>query len=138
MSKKSWNNGTRELEKIAGAVIFNERYDPNDKAYNRTPEEQKEIDDKIAGFNKNTEEYHEKNPYADPLRRHRRKDLEAEDAEGSNIDQVTALTTRVSENIAQLESLMDSEEVVDDDDLSIGAAATNALENLKAMLNSIV
>jgi|TARA_R110002167_G_scaffold321702_1_gene527595 hypothetical protein len=33
---------------------------------------------------------------------------------------------------------MDSEEMVDDDDLSIGAAATNALENLKAMLNNIV
>ena len=68
MSKKSWNNGTRELEKIAGAVIFNERYDPNDKAYNRTSEEQKEINKKKDTYEKNSEEYHKENPYVDPLR----------------------------------------------------------------------
>jgi len=61
-----------------------------------------------------------------------------EDAEGSNIDQVEALTASISDGIIQLARLMDSEEMVDDDDLSIGAAATNALENLKAMLNNIV
>ena len=62
----------------------------------------------------------------------------SEDAEGSNIDQVEALTASISDGIIQLARLMDSEEMVDDDDLSIGAAATNALENLKAMLNNIV
>ena len=61
-----------------------------------------------------------------------------EDAEGNNIDQVEALTASISDGIIQLARLMDSEEMVDDDDLSIGAAATNALENLKAMLNNIV
>ena len=61
--------------------LMMEHYNSNDKAYNRTPEEQKEIDDKIAGFNKNTEEYHEKNPYADPLRKYRLKSRRSEDAE---------------------------------------------------------
>lgn len=62
----------------------------------------------------------------------------SEDAEGSSIDQVEALTVSITDSIIQLERLMDSEEMVDDDDLSIGAAATNALENLKSMLNNIV
>ena len=53
--------------------LMMEHYNSNDKAYNRTPEEQKEIDDKIAGFKKRTEVYHEKNPYADPLRKYRLK-----------------------------------------------------------------
>ena len=66
--------------------LMMEGYDPNDKAYNRTPEEQKEIDDKIAGFNKNTEEYHEKNPYADPLRKYRRKRFRGEGAEDESVE----------------------------------------------------
>ena len=81
MSKKSWNNGTRELEKIAGAVMFSEGYDPNDPAYNRTPKKQAEIDKEIAGFNKRTEQYHEENPYADPLRKYRLKRFRGDDVE---------------------------------------------------------
>jgi len=60
MSKKSWNNGTRELEEIAGAVILTERYDPNDKAYNRTPEEQAAINKKKDTYAKNSKEAYEK------------------------------------------------------------------------------
>ena len=119
MSKKSWNNGTRELEKIAGAVIFNERYDPNDKAYNRTPEEQKEIDDKIAGFNKNTEEYHEKNPYADPLRKYRRKRFRGEGAE-----EESSLTKAVRAAI----------DAIAQGDTSALASFTDAIDKLAEML----
>ena len=65
-----------------------------------------------------------------------------EDAEGGalrgTIGRVEALTASISESLTRLESLMDSEEMVEDDDLSIGAAATNALENIKERLNNIV
>jgi|TARA_R110000824_G_scaffold5950_6_gene27290 hypothetical protein len=61
MSKKSWNNGTRELEKIAGAVIFNERYDPNDKAYNRTPKEQEKINREKDLFAKRSRDHYDNN-----------------------------------------------------------------------------
>jgi len=102
MSKKSWNNGTRELEKIAGAVMFSEGYDPNDPAYNRTPKKQAEIDKEIAGFNKNTEEYHEKNPYADPLRKYRRKRFRGEGAEEES-SPTKAVTNAIDELAATLE-----------------------------------
>ena len=63
MSKRSWNNGTRKLEEIAGSVIFNEGYDPNSKAYNRTPEEQAAIDKKKAEFRERSKKFAKENPY---------------------------------------------------------------------------
>ena len=66
--------------------LMMEGYDPNDKAYNRTPEEQAEIDKKKAGFDKNTAEYHKQNPHADPLRKYRRKRFRGEDAEDESVE----------------------------------------------------
>ena len=66
--------------------LMMEGYDPNDKAYNRTPKKQAEIDKEIAGFNKNTEDYHEKNPYADPLRKYRRERFRGEGAEDESVE----------------------------------------------------
>ena len=61
--------------------LMMEGYNSNDPAYNRTPKKQAEIDKEIAGFNKRTEQYHEENPYADPLRKYRLKRFRGEDAE---------------------------------------------------------
>ena len=91
MSKRSWNNGTRKLEEIAGSVIFNEGYDPNSKAYNRTPEEQAAIDKKKAEFKERSKKFAKENPYtksgpshASPAPR------KQEDAEGTVADGVEA------------------------------------------------
>ncbi len=79
--------------------LMMEGYDPNDKAYNRTPEEQAEIDKKKAGFDKNTAEYHKQNPYADPLRKYRRKRFRGEDAvEDAEDESVEALLKNQKEN----------------------------------------
>ena len=61
MSARSWNSGTRELEEIAGAVILNEGYDPNDKAYEkRTPADQAKYDAMQNQFDANSKRHHEK------------------------------------------------------------------------------
>ena len=79
--------------------LMMEGYDPNDKAYNRTPEEQAEIDKKKAGFDKNTAEYHKQNPYADPLRKYRRKRFRGEDAvEDAEDESVEDLLKNQKEN----------------------------------------
>ena len=123
MSKKSWNNGTRELEKIAGAVMFSEGYDPNDPAYNRTPKKQAEIDKEIAGFNKRTEQYHEENPYADPLRKYRLKRFRGEGAE-----EESSPTKAVTNAIDELASTLEGNEKV--------AAYEDLRDYLKARLSS--
>jgi len=65
--------------------LMMEGYNSNDPAYNRTPKKQAEIDKEIAGFNKKTEDYHEKNPYADPLRKYRRKRFRGEPEEEESV-----------------------------------------------------
>ena len=82
--------------------LMMEGYNPNDPAYNRTPKKQAEIDKEIAGFNKNTEEYHEKNPYADPLRKYRRKRFRGEGAEEES-SPTKAVTNAIDELAATLE-----------------------------------
>ena len=66
--------------------LMMEGYNSNDPAYNRTPKKQAEIDKEIAGFNKKTEDYHEKNPYADPLRKYRRKRFRGEPDEDESVE----------------------------------------------------
>ena len=61
MSARSWNSGTKKLEEIAEAVILNEEYDPNDKAYKkRTPADQAKYDAMQRRFKDNSARHHEK------------------------------------------------------------------------------
>lgn len=72
--------------------LYVEGYDPKDKAYNRTPEEQAEIDRKKAQFKKNSEKLAKEEPYpkvgggpshASPAPRSE----DAEDKTGEEIDE---------------------------------------------------
>jgi hypothetical protein len=61
MSARSWNSGTKKLEEIAEAVILNEEYDPNDKAYKkRTPADQAKYAAMQNQFDANSKRHHEK------------------------------------------------------------------------------
>ena len=62
MSARSWNSGTKKLEEIAEAVILNEGYDPNDKAYKkRTPADQAKYDEMQRRFKDNSKRHYKKN-----------------------------------------------------------------------------
>ena len=61
MSARSWNSGTKRLAEIAEAVILNEEYDPNDKAYKkRSPADQAKYDAMQNQFDGNSKRHHEK------------------------------------------------------------------------------
>ena len=61
MSARSWNSGTKRLAEIAEAVILNEEYDPNDKAYKkRSPADQAKYDAMQNQFDANSKRHHEK------------------------------------------------------------------------------